>query len=83
MGFLGPEATIAEELGLDLDARSNVKAEYGEFQTSVEGVFAQVTCAAANRSLFGRSMKVVLLLANVIVPYGHDEALVNNLGLRS
>ena len=40
MGFLGPEATIAEELGLDLDARSNVKAEYGEFETSVEGVFA-------------------------------------------
>ncbi|MGJ8652199.1 MAG: glutamate synthase subunit beta [Opitutaceae bacterium] len=40
MGFLGPEATIAEELGLDLDARSNVEAEYGKFKTSVEGVFA-------------------------------------------
>ncbi len=40
MGFLGPEATIAEELGLDLDARSNVQAEYGKFKTSVEGVFA-------------------------------------------
>jgi len=40
MGFLGPEATIAEDLGLDLDARSNVKAEYGEFETNVEGVFA-------------------------------------------
>jgi glutamate synthase (NADPH/NADH) small chain len=40
MGFLGPEATIAEELGLDLDARSNVQAEYGKFNTSLEGVFA-------------------------------------------
>ena len=40
MGFLGPEATIAEELGLDLDARSNVQAEYGKFKTSVDGVFA-------------------------------------------
>lgn len=40
MGFLGPEATIAEELGLDLDARSNVKAEYGKFATSVDKVFA-------------------------------------------
>jgi glutamate synthase (NADPH/NADH) small chain len=39
MGFLGPEATIAEELGLDLDARSNVQAEYGKFKTSLEGVF--------------------------------------------
>lgn len=40
MGFLGPEATIAEELGLDLDGRSNVKAEYGKFTTSVDKVFA-------------------------------------------
>jgi NADPH-dependent glutamate synthase beta subunit-like oxidoreductase len=40
MGFLGPEATIAEELGLDLDARSNVQAEYGKFATNIEGVFA-------------------------------------------
>lgn len=40
MGFLGPEATIAEELGLDLDARSNVQAEYGKFTTNIEGIFS-------------------------------------------
>jgi len=40
MGFLGPESTIADELGLELDARSNVKADYGKFRTSVEKVFA-------------------------------------------
>ncbi|MCH8475550.1 MAG: glutamate synthase subunit beta [Opitutales bacterium] len=40
MGFLGPEATIVEELGLDQDPRSNVKAEYGRFTTSVDKVFA-------------------------------------------
>ena len=40
MGFLGPEHTIADELGLELDERSNVKAEYGQFATSLEGVFA-------------------------------------------
>ena len=40
MGFLGPEATIAEELGLDLDARSNVQAEYGKFTTNIEGVYS-------------------------------------------
>lgn len=40
MGFLGPETTIAEELGLDLDARSNVKADYGTFKTSIDKVFA-------------------------------------------
>ena len=40
MGFLGPEATISEELGLELDPRSNVKAEYGKFATNVDKVFA-------------------------------------------
>ena len=40
MGFLGPEDTLAEQFGLEQDARSNVKAEYGKFATSVPGVFA-------------------------------------------
>lgn len=40
MGFLGPEATIAEELGLELDTRSNIKAEYGNFKTSIDKIFA-------------------------------------------
>jgi glutamate synthase (NADPH/NADH) small chain len=40
MGFLGPEDTILEELGIKRDARSNVQAEYGKFMTNVEGVFA-------------------------------------------
>ncbi len=40
MGFLGPEDSIAEELSLVRDARSNIQAEYGKFTTSVEGVFS-------------------------------------------
>jgi len=40
MGFLGPEDSIAEELSLVRDARSNIQAEYGKFATSVEGVFS-------------------------------------------
>lgn len=40
MGFLGPEDAIAKELNLERDARSNVQAEFGNFATSVEGVFA-------------------------------------------
>ena len=39
MGFLGPEDSIAEELDLERDNRSNVRADYGKFETSVEGVF--------------------------------------------
>ncbi|ERN14138.1 hypothetical protein AMTRI_Chr01g134120 [Amborella trichopoda] len=44
MGFLGPESTVAEGLGVERDGRSNFKAEYGHFSTSVEGVFAAGDC---------------------------------------
>ncbi len=40
MGFLGPEETILDQLEIERDARSNVKAEYGRFQTNVPRVFA-------------------------------------------
>ncbi len=40
MGFLGPEQTIIEQLGVETDERSNVKAVYGKYETSVDGVFA-------------------------------------------
>jgi glutamate synthase (NADPH/NADH) small chain len=40
MGFLGPEETILEQLGVERDDRSNAKAEYGHYTTNVPGVFA-------------------------------------------
>jgi glutamate synthase (NADPH/NADH) small chain len=39
MGFLGPENTMIEQLGLAQDQRSNVKAAYGKFASSIPGVF--------------------------------------------
>ena len=57
MGFLGPEATIAEELGLDLDARSNVQAEYGKFKPASKASSPPATCAAVSPSSSGRSTK--------------------------
>jgi glutamate synthase (NADPH) small chain len=39
MGFLGPEDTILDELKLERDVNSNVKAAYGVFETNVEKVF--------------------------------------------
>ena len=44
MGFLGPEKTLVEKLGIETDRRSNFQAEYGEYATSVEGVFAAGDC---------------------------------------
>lgn len=44
MGFLGPEQPLLEALGLERDARSNVKAEYHHYATSLPGVFAAGDC---------------------------------------
>ncbi len=44
MGFLGPEQTLAEQLGIEVDPRSNYKAEYGSHATSLDGVFAAGDC---------------------------------------
>ena len=44
MGFLGPEAYLAQSLGIELDGRSNYAAKHGEFQTSIPGIFAAGDC---------------------------------------
>ncbi len=44
MGFLGPEDALAEQFGLERDARSNFKADYGSYTTNVEGIFAAGDC---------------------------------------
>lgn len=44
MGFLGPEQPLLDALGCDRDARSNVKADYGNYTTSIPGVFAAGDC---------------------------------------
>jgi len=44
MGFLGPEQTLLESLGLERDARSNAKAEFEKYTTNIKGVFAAGDC---------------------------------------
>jgi NADPH-dependent glutamate synthase beta subunit-like oxidoreductase len=44
MGFVSPEDYVTEELGLDVDQRNNIHAVYGDYRTSVEGVFAGGDC---------------------------------------
>lgn len=44
MGFLGPEHYVSQSLGLELDQRSNYKAEYNDFRTSHPKVFAAGDC---------------------------------------
>ncbi len=40
LGFTGAEPTIAEQLGIDMDARTNIKATEDNYATNVRGVFA-------------------------------------------
>ena len=44
MGFLGPEQALLKEIGVETDPRSNIKADYGKFGTSIPGVFAAGDC---------------------------------------
>jgi len=44
MGFVSPEQEIIQSLNVDVDQRNNVHAEYGDFRTSAEGVFAAGDC---------------------------------------
>ncbi len=44
MGFLGPEQPLLKELGVQTDARSNVKAEHEQYVTNLPGVFAAGDC---------------------------------------
>jgi len=39
MGFLGPEDTLLNQLGIERDERSNAKAEHSKFSTNVKGIF--------------------------------------------
>ncbi|HNQ89983.1 MAG TPA: glutamate synthase subunit beta [Verrucomicrobiota bacterium] len=44
MGFLGPESALLDQLGVERDSRSTIKAEHGVFATNVKGVFAAGDC---------------------------------------
>jgi glutamate synthase (NADPH/NADH) small chain len=44
MGFLGPEQMLLKEIGVETDARSNIKAEHEKYTTSLKGVFAAGDC---------------------------------------
>jgi glutamate synthase (NADPH/NADH) small chain len=44
MGFLGPELPLVQALGLEQDARTNVKAEFDKYSTNIKGMFAAGDC---------------------------------------
>ncbi|HVM62474.1 MAG TPA: glutamate synthase subunit beta [Verrucomicrobiae bacterium] len=44
MGFLGPEDQLLQQIGVERDDRSNIKAPYEKYSTSIPGVFAAGDC---------------------------------------
>ena len=44
MGFTGPEQTLVSQLELEIDQRSNFKAEFGQYATSVDRLFVAGDC---------------------------------------
>jgi len=44
MGFMGPEQTLLDEMKIERDARSNIKAEHEKYTTNIKGVFAAGDC---------------------------------------
>jgi len=44
MGFFGPEQPLLDALGVERDPRTNIKAEYGKYQTCIPKVFAAGDC---------------------------------------
>jgi glutamate synthase (NADPH/NADH) small chain len=44
MGFLGPEQALLKDLGVEVDARSNIRAEHEKYTTNRKGVFAAGDC---------------------------------------
>jgi len=71
MGFLGPEHYVSEALKLELDARSNYKADYGQFVTSRNKVFAAGDCRRG-QSLVVWAIKEGRLVAEQINRYLSD-----------
>ena len=75
MGFRGPEQGVSEALGLELDPRSNYKAEKGKYRTSHPKVFAAGDCRSG-QSLVVRAINEGREAAREV-----DRALMGETGL--
>ena len=48
MGFLGPEHSATDLVGIEYDERSNYKTKNKSYHTNLEGIFAAVTAEEDN-----------------------------------
>lgn len=68
MGFLGPEHYVSKKVNLEIDGRSNYKADYKNFKTNVSKVFVAGDCRRG-QSLVVRAIDEGRLVAERIDEY--------------
>jgi NAD(P)H-dependent glutamate synthase small subunit len=68
MGFLGPEQYVSTKVNLEIDGRSNYKADYKNFKTNVSKVFVAGDCRRG-QSLVVRAIDEGRLVAERIDEY--------------
>lgn len=68
MGFLGPEHYVSSKINLEIDRRSNYKADYKNFKTNVSKVFVAGDCRRG-QSLVVRAIDEGRLVAERIDEY--------------
>ena len=68
MGFLGPEHYVSTKVNLEIDGRSNYKADYKNFKTNVSKVFVAGDCRRG-QSLVVRAIDEGRLVAERIDEY--------------
>lgn len=74
LGFLGPETAAIEELALEKDPRSNIKANDKEYKTSVDGIFAAGDCRRGQSELYSPTcMRMKLTSVGGLVVHGINE----------
>ena len=44
LGFIGPEQTLINQMGINMDEKDNISATHGSFETSKKGVFSAGDC---------------------------------------
>src|SRR4030095_3891784 len=68
MGFLGPEQPLLDALKVERDARTNIKADFEKYSTSIKGVFAAGACCRPRQDIKGVCEKFSTRIKGVCAP---------------
>ena len=82
LGFTGPENTLADQLGIERDHRTNYKAEYGKYQTNIPHIFTAgdmrrgqslIVWAISEGREAARQVDIFLMRSSSLPTKGHGD----------